>query len=149
MPPQLNEEDINKRIAALNVLVVDDAEFDRELTLAALKKLNVRSIQVAENGTLAIHKIENALAAGKPFDLVLSDFKMPSKDGQGLLTFIRQDPKLKALAVIMVSGSSAELDVKGFIAMGADNIVVKPVTHETLKEKMSDLFKSSISADGK
>lgn len=133
-------------ISQLKVLVVEDMAFDRELAVAILKKIGVHQVQTAENGSIAIGKIENAIAVRDPFDIVISDWKMPVQDGHGLSKWIKsiQEFKPQGLAVIITTSKLEESDVKEFIFEGVDAFVVKPLSKETLEKKILEVFGSKI-----
>lgn len=133
-------DDDSVNFAKLHVMVVEDTEFDRQIIVATLKKLGVRHIQIAENGSIAASKIENVLALRKSFDIVFSDWKMPAQDGRSLLKWIRSKSKLKNVKVIITTGASQKEDVEDFLADGADSFIVKPVTIDVLTQKIVMLF---------
>jgi CheY-like chemotaxis protein len=61
-----------------------------------------------------------------PPQLVLLDLNMPGMGGLELLRWIRQDPELCKLRVIVLSGSDASRDVSDAYAAGANSYLVKP-----------------------
>jgi len=133
-----NKQDlaIKRRLADMQVLVVDDSAFDRELIVKTLNKIGIFGIQIAENGSIARNKIETALALQKVFDLIFLDSQMPSQDGAGLLKWIRGEFKLRYQPVIMTTGTSNMQDVHEFIKFGVREFVIKPVTLEILQSKI-------------
>ncbi len=58
--------------------------------------------------------------------LLLLDLKMPGLDGFGVLRWIRERPEFKKLAIVVVSGSCAEADVKLARELGANDCRSKP-----------------------
>ncbi len=132
--------DAQKLLTRLSVLVVEDSDFDRELAITTLQKIGIQKIQVAENGSLAIGKITNALAIKKPFDVIFLDAKMPSEDGLKVLNWIRKEPKLKNQIVVMVTATTNSSDVAAFIDLGISGYVVKPLTLEVLQSKVNDIL---------
>lgn len=72
--------------------------------------------------------------------LVLLDLKMPRKSGFDVLAWIRSEPSLKHLPVIIFTASNQEEDIKRAYEMGANSYLVKPVGIHTLIEmvKMID-----------
>jgi two-component system chemotaxis response regulator CheY len=125
-----------KRLKSLHILVVEDSDFDRELLVSTLKAIGIDRVQVAENGRIASSKVDTALAINKPFDMVISDWKMPSLDGHSLLKSIKGNSKLQMTSVIVTTGSSSTDDVVAFGAAGVDGYIVKPVTREVIEEKI-------------
>jgi CheY-like chemotaxis protein len=59
-------------------------------------------------------------------DLVLLDLKMPKRDGLEVLRWIRQQPGLKALIVVILSSSKQESDVNQAYGSGANSFLKKP-----------------------
>ncbi len=131
-----------KKIEYLSVLVVDDSQFDRDLLIAILRKVGIQGIQVAENGSIASNKIENAIAIRKRFDIIFLDSKMPSQDGPSLLRRIRADQKLNGQIVIITTGSSNKKEVKEYLDIGIQDFIIKPVSLEVLKDKISAIANS-------
>ncbi|MEK6773541.1 MAG: response regulator [Bdellovibrionota bacterium] len=132
--------DIPEMITGLCVLVVEDSEFDRALTIATLKKIGIGKIQVAENGRLAIAKIKNAIAVKKPFDIILLDAKMPTEDGMKVLGWIRGEPELKKQVVIMITATVSSEEVVKFIELGINGYVVKPLILGVLQSKIFEIL---------
>jgi two-component system sensor histidine kinase and response regulator WspE len=74
------------------------------------------------------------------YDLVITDVDMPRMDGVELTTLIKQDPKLKALPVMIVSYKDREEDRLRGLAAGADYYLTKGSFHdETLLRAVEDL----------
>lgn len=111
--------------AGLRVLVVDDGAVNREVALAALRKLGIEA-DLAENGREAV----NAVSA-RQYDLVLMDGSMPVLDGFAATREIRaleaagsaQRTPIVALTAHVV-GSAAD----AWREAGMDGILHKPFT---------------------
>ncbi len=108
------------------ILVVDD---DRELV--ELIKFNFEqrgwNAIVSFDGMDAILKINH----NKP-DIVISDIIMPGVDGYSLLETVKNDPELKNIPFIFISGrKTIESKVRG-LQEGADDYIVKPFVFEEL-----------------
>jgi signal transduction histidine kinase len=69
-----------------------------------------------------------ALAAVRrePPDLVISDVMMPALDGFELLGALRQDPRTRAVPIILLSARAGEEARIDALAAGADDYLVKP-----------------------
>lgn len=63
------------------ILVVDDEASIRELIEAGLSTRGVR-VECAESGDKALRMVEVATGAGKPYDAILCDVKMPGLSGE-------------------------------------------------------------------
>jgi CheY-like chemotaxis protein len=86
---------------------------------------------------LAYLKAEGKFANRHEFplpSLILLDLKMPGTDGFDVLRWIRQNPDLKALRVIVLTSSSAMRDVNEAYESGANSFLVKPMDFENFVE---------------
>jgi two-component system, chemotaxis family, response regulator Rcp1 len=59
-------------------------------------------------------------------DLILLDLQLPQKTGFEILQELEQDPDLKFLPVVVVTGSNNKADVNRCYELGANAYVVKP-----------------------
>ncbi len=100
---------------------------------ALLRQLGSFEISLASDGNEALKELK--ASGDAPFTLVLTDMWMPNLDGEGLLKAIREDPALAGLRVIVVT-ADVELRTKG-VEMGFDDILLKPVTSESLTKAIS------------
>src|SRR5256714_10398929 len=60
-------------------------------------------------------------------NLILLDLKMPRLDGFDFLEWLRQQPQLKAIPVIVLTSSEDIADVNRAYALGANSFLVKPL----------------------
>jgi len=128
-------------MSKVNVLVVDDAPFIRDLVKKCLRNaFPGMVIEDAVNGRKAM-----ALLGKEHFDLVLCDWEMPEMSGLELLTWCRQQPEMKALQFIMVTSRGDKENVIQAIQAGVSDFVGKPFTNEQLLTKV----KKSLTKIGK
>ncbi len=66
--------------------------------------------------------------------LVLLDLKMPRRTGFEVLDWIRAQPTLRRLPVIVLTSSKHEADINWTYEHGANSYLVKPVSFEALVE---------------
>jgi len=128
-------------MSKVNVLVVDDAPFIRDLVRKCLRNaFPGMVIDDAVNGRKAM-----AMLGKEPFDLVLCDWEMPEMSGLELLSWCRQQPALKSLQFIMVTSRGDKENVIQAIQAGVSDFVGKPFTNEQLLTKV----KKALSKIGK
>ena len=114
----------------MKFLVVDDSSTMRRIIANTLKKIGYGDILEAEDGREALKKLsENQV------DLVITDWNMPNMDGLTLVQEIRGGAN-KTLPILMVTTNAAKTDVIQALKAGVNNYVVKPMTPETLEEKI-------------
>ncbi len=119
-------------MSKVNVLVVDDAPFIRDLVRKCLRSaFPGMTIDDAVNGRKAM-----AMLGKEAFDLVLCDWEMPEMSGLELLTWCRQQPALKQLQFIMVTSRGDKENVIQAIQAGVSDFVGKPFTNEQLLTKV-------------
>ena len=107
------------------VLVVDDDAAARKLVIRFLEKLRLRNPLVeAVDGEDAIAKLSEE--ANHPV-LVLLDMQMPGRSGIEVLRWMRDQPRLRDVPVVVLSGFAELDDMDGMYALGIVSYLVKPV----------------------
>ena len=115
-----------------SVLVVDDSRTMRLVLTRELNKLGFTRISEAADGRKAIERIRR-----EPFDLVLLDMEMPELDGMGVLLEIRNDPELRGLPVIVISGAEQVDSAVKCIEAGAEDYLPKPFNATLLRARVT------------
>jgi two-component system CheB/CheR fusion protein len=111
------------------VLLAEDGRDNQRLITLVLKRAGAE-VALAENGRCACDKALEALAAGKPFDVILMDMQMPELDGWGataLLRSVRYDGPIVALTANAMEG-----DREKCLAAGCDDFASKPIEKQKL-----------------
>jgi CheY-like chemotaxis protein len=125
---------IADRARAAQVLLVEDNRGDAVLTRRAFRRANLASdIMVAETGEkgLSILRREGEHADAVRPDLILLDLNLPHMHGQAFLQTVKEDPDFKRIPVIVLSSSSADMDVTASYDHHANGYITKPLTAET------------------
>jgi len=91
-------------LRGLRILVADDSETSRRILDGMLARTGAERV-LARDGLAAWSELEEAHAANRPFQLVLTDHLMPGLDGPGLADRIARDARFAALPVVMLSSS--------------------------------------------
>jgi CheY-like chemotaxis protein len=113
------------------VLYVEDSADDVTLVQMAFRKAGVRAqIEVASDGEKAIEVLKNGAVSG--ISCVLLDLKLPGISGLQVLSWIREQPHLKRVPVIMFTSSSLQADVNQAYDLGANSYLVKPSSLDEL-----------------
>ena len=120
------------------ILLVDDSETDLMLMRFAFKKAELDDqLQVVHNGEEAIAYLrgERAFTDRKQYPLpavMLLDLNMPMRNGFDVLTWVRAQPALKRLSIIILTASMRTEDVERAFDLGASSYLVKPGTLDDL-----------------
>jgi DNA-binding response OmpR family regulator len=83
----------------MHILAVDEDSAALELLTRALRDQRV-DVVTAGTGQEAVR-----LARTRPFDLIISDFRMPDIDGVNLMIALDEDPATSSIPVLVVTGS--------------------------------------------
>jgi len=122
------------------ILLVEDSQDDVHLVRQAFKNAHITNpVQVASDGEEAIAylkgegKFANRLKYPLPA-LVLLDLNIPKVAGLGVLRWIRQQPGLNVLRVVVLTASQDMHETKAAYAAGANSFLVKPADfHESVR----------------
>jgi len=80
----------------------------------------------------------STITAEKP-DLVILDIMMPDVSGLDVLRYMRGEPDLKDIPVILVSAKSMPTDIQEGMNAGASTYLTKPVGFLELKDAVEEL----------
>ena len=128
-----------------DILLVEDNNDDLELSLLALRKMNLaHRIQVARDGVEALDFIFcRGAHAGRRIEdtprVVLLDLKLPKVDGLEVLRSIKADPRTKHIPVVMLTSSQEQSDVVKSYHLGVNSYIVKPVNYAQFAEAVQTL----------
>ncbi len=120
------------------ILLVEDNPNDVLLIQRSFRKANLSNpVQVAADGEEALAY----LAGQPPFadrqryplpTLILLDLKLPRKSGLEVLEWLRGQPELKKLVVVVLTSSREAPDVSSAYDLGVNSYLVKPVAPDDL-----------------
>ncbi len=119
------------------IVIVED-EPDTAEMFAEMMRLSSFTVLKSYGGTSAIALISSV----KP-DAVVLDVMMPDLSGLDVLRFMRSDPSLAHIPVIVVSAKSLPSDIKEGLDAGASVYLTKPVAYQTLNEAVRDAVQSA------
>jgi CheY-like chemotaxis protein len=114
------------------ILIVED-EPDTAEMFAEMMRLSGYRVVKSYGGAAAI----GLLAKEQPDALVL-DLMMPDVSGLEVLRFVRREPRLRNMPVIVVSAKSLPSDVKDGLDAGASIYLTKPVAFLDLKKAVEE-----------
>jgi twitching motility two-component system response regulator PilH len=109
------------------ILIVDDAQTDRELLNRAITAMGHRTI-VAENGAQAL-----TIAKTNRPALIMLDVVMPQMDGFATCRALKKDPDTQSIPVVLVTSKNNESDRFWGRKQGADDHVGKPWNKESIE----------------
>lgn len=107
------------------ILIVDDEKEIRGFLSKALSRLGGFQVELAESGEDALQKMEK-----DPFDLVLTDLKMPKMDGLQLISEIAKS-KPETLTIMMTGHGTIDSALTA-MKRGASDYLMKPLNLDEL-----------------
>ncbi len=125
------------------ILLVEDNPVDILLMQRAFRNetFTNTSLQIVRDGDAAVFYLngdgEYSDRARYPLPaIILLDLKLPRRSGHEVLVWLKQQPELKCLPVVMLTSSKETLDVKRAYELGVNSYLVKPIGFASLLEMM-------------
>jgi two-component system phosphate regulon response regulator PhoB len=116
------------------VIVVED-EADAAEMFAEMMRVNGFRVVKSFSSGPAIHLIANEMP-----DVVILDVMMPDISGLEVLKFMRREPELAKIPVIVISAKSMPADIKVGMEAGASVYLTKPVGFLELKQAVDKVL---------
>jgi len=147
-PVDASLQPISEVLLGARVLIVDDNATNRQILQLMLKRW--RMVPTGVNSAMdGIVELKAAAAAGKAFDLILSDLLMPEMDGFAFAEQVRTIPQICDTKIIVLSSAGRRGDVKHCEELRIAAYLMKPVRQMELKTVISGLLgKAELSQTG-
>lgn len=129
-----------------HVLMVDDCHTSRRFALKYLQAMGCRT-QVAEDGPQALEMLQAATKRKDPYDLIITDFRMPQMNGYELARHTRMMDTYRTTPIIAVSGLQEIAGGEDFRSMGFDRCLAKPLIFDDLKSAIREVCTPRSKAD--
>lgn len=129
----------------VEILLVEDSLYDAEMTMRALKKINIINTVIhLKDGSEGLDFIfGTGEYAGRDKSIhpkvILLDLKMPKVDGIEFLQRIKSDPETKKIPVVVLTSSNEDPDIKKCYELGVNSYIVKPVEYDNFTKAVAEL----------
>jgi len=129
----------------VEILLVEDNPDDVELALHALRQEKLANqVAVARDGEEALDFLfcrgaHSARSFTNGPKVVLLDLKLPKVDGIEVLRQVKQDPRTKAIPVVILTASREEKDMVHSYQLGVNAYIQKPVDFEQFRNVVKQL----------
>ncbi len=111
------------------VLLAEDVVDNQRLIAFYLRKAGA-TVEIADNGRIALEMFDRAAREGSPFDLLLTDMRMPEIDGYTLARTLRE--RGSSVAIVALTARTVAEDAGECLAAGCDDFSVKPIEADAL-----------------
>jgi two-component system chemotaxis response regulator CheY len=132
------EMSVSPNLEAKIVMVVDDDQIMRTLIRRMLARMKITALIEANGGPQALRQLEQAAS---PCDLIICDWNMPGMSGIEL--FDRVHALKPEMPFLMLTGRADAESVIAAKRAGVPAYIVKPISPEELKTKVSYLLAGS------
>lgn len=129
----------------VEILLVEDDPADMELTMHALQAEHLcNRIEVARDGEEALDflfcrgRFNNRDRESQP-KLILLDLKLPKVDGLEVLKCVKEDPRTRAIPVVILTSSRQETDMVRSYQLGTNSYIQKPVDFDQFRATIKQL----------
>ncbi len=127
---------IETRVQPL-IMVVDDSITMRKVTTRVLER-NDMEVVTAKDGLDAVEKLQDKVP-----DIVLLDVEMPRMDGYELATYMKNDPRLKLVPIIMITSRTGEKHRQRALEIGVERYLGKPYQEADLLRNVQETLRLS------
>ncbi|GAA0714368.1 Hpt domain-containing protein [Dokdonella soli] len=117
------------------VMVVDDSITMRKVTTRVLERADFE-VMTAKDGLDAVEKLQDNVP-----DLMLLDIEMPRMDGYELATYMRNDPRLRQVPIIMVTSRTGEKHRQRALEIGVERYLGKPYQEDDLLRHVQETLR--------
>ena len=124
------------------LLLADDSVTIQRVIELTFAEERVEVVSVGD-GLEAIERLRT-----EPFDIVLADVGMPGTDGFEVAAFVRSQPQLAGVAVVLLTGAFDTLDEARVAEVGAAAVLVKPFEPQMVIAKVRDLLSGRPATSG-
>ena len=144
--PEANKQREEMQLDSIDILIVDDDETMLETTVDTLESLGA-SAEQARNGLEALGMIEHRHLAGKGYNVIMIDWKMPEIDGLETIRRIRSEIDADVPILLMSAYDWSDIEDKAKEA-GANGFVSKPLFRSALYNKINNLIGKETESSG-
>ncbi len=125
-----------ERLRGARVLMVEDNVVNMLIAVAMLERWGVEVRQAAD-GQEAVEEVEQAAAAGKPFDAILMDLQMPVMSGYEATRVLRTRAAGRGVPIIALTAAALVSERERALADGMDDFLTKPIDAERLSSALA------------
>ena len=117
-------------MATQKIILADDDPEDKSIIKEAMESIDARDIMLfASDGEQALSLLEELHKTADIPCLIVLDLNMPKMGGTETLEVLKNDPRFKAIPVIIYSTSVNQFEQKKCMSLGAHSYITKPISY--------------------
>lgn len=130
----MNDDDVEKLLDGLSILIVDGNHYMRRLTRTMLMNLGAKSVIEASDGLAALEHIRIC----DP-DVMLLDWDMPVLNGMEVMQIVRSPGVFPRpnLPIIMLTHRARRSSVIQALRAGVHEFLIKPTSPKALRDRLA------------
>jgi PAS domain S-box-containing protein len=121
--------DVEQVCLSGRILLAEDGPDNQRLIAFHLRKAGA-TVEIADNGRIALERIRASEQAGTPFDLLLTDMQMPEMDGYTLARTLRESGS--RIPIVALTAHAMTEDREKCLEAGCDDYASKPIDKAAL-----------------
>lgn len=129
----------------VEILLIEDNEYDAELAIRALRKNNIANqlIHLKDGASALDFLFGTGEFLGRNINnkpkVILLDLKMPRIDGIEVLKEIKSNEITNKIPVVVLTSSKEHPDIDICYKLGVNSYIVKPVEFESFSKAVAEL----------
>jgi CheY-like chemotaxis protein len=117
----------------MRIMVVEDEPTSLKLATVVLSA-GGHNVSLAKSAEEALVHLRKDVA-----DVLLLDIRLPGMDGLSFVRLLREDPDLKAIPVVAITGYPDQCSKEDAMRAGCDAYIIKPVDTRRLSTQLADV----------
>jgi polar amino acid transport system substrate-binding protein len=118
-------------LSGKTILLVEDNEINQQIAKELLENVGA-TVDVADNGALAIEQVEMRAQTSLLYHAVIMDLRMPVMDGIEATKILRQRYSKQELPIIFMTADAMKGVQESVLAVGASDYITKPIDPDAL-----------------
>jgi len=127
-------------LSALRLLLVTPSNLLSRTLAEQMLHWNVRQVTV-RNGEEALRLLSEASAAGDPFHIILTDFRLPDMGGENLAGTLKTTPRLSESLFLALITPDKQMAITQLREAGVDGLLIRPLRPSRFEEMVSEAWR--------
>ncbi|MGC3983681.1 MAG: response regulator [Pseudorhodoferax sp.] len=123
--------DALRGLRGARILLVEDNDLNQQVASELLRDAGF-TVDIADNGRMAIDMVQAQAARTPAYDMVLMDMQMPVMDGVTATRLLRMDPRHAAMPILAMTANAMQADRDRCLQAGMQDFIAKPIEPDAM-----------------